>query len=263
MRRSKTLAKLRAGKTVMCLKNTFVHPDIVEMMGYLGIDCIWICNEHIGINPESLRNVIRSGRAADTDVMIRRPFGYYDDLIQPLEMGAAGLMIPHCASAAMAREVVRAAKFQPIGKRGVDGVSGDSFFGMTGGREYMEFANRETFIMAQIEDEEAIDEIDAIAAVDGIDIIFVGPADLSHSLGFPGEFKHPKVQDAISKALAAAQKHHKFCGTPGLDDEYTKDLIRRGVKFITYGGDWGLLKKGFSAMRDRFHALEEEVMNEK
>jgi len=255
MRRCKTLELLRAGKTVMCLKNTFVNADIVEMMGYIGIDVVWICNEHLGINPENLKNIVRAGRAADIDVMVRRPFGYYDDMIQPLEMGAAGLMIPHCSSAAMAREVVKAAKFHPIGKRGVDGVSGDSYFGTTGGDEYMQTANRETFIMAQIEDAEAIDEIDAIAAVDGIDIIFVGPADLSHSLGVPNQYKHPKVQEAISKSIAAARKYNKWCGTPGLDDDYTIDLIKRGVNFITFGGDYGALRANFTERRNRFKEL--------
>ena len=259
MRRSKTLEKLRAGQTVMCLKNTFVNADIVEMMGYIGIDVCWICNEHLGINPENLKNIIRAGRAADIDVMVRRPFGYYDDMIQPLEMGAAGLMIPHCASAEMAREVVKAAKFHPIGKRGVDGVSGDSYFGSTTGVEYMETANRETFIMAQIEDAEAIDQIDAIGAVEGIDILFVGPADLSHSLGVPNQFKHPKVQDAISKIIEAARKHNKWCGTPGLDDAYTVDLIRRGVNFITFGGDYGALRQNFTQRRDRFKELLAEA----
>lgn len=258
MRKSKTLARLRAGEVVMCLKNNFVNADIVEMMGYLGIDVVWICNEHLGINPENLKNVIRAGRASDIDVMVRRPFGYYDDLIQPLEMGAAGLMIPHCVSADMAHRVVQAAKFQPLGRRGVDGVNGDSFFGMSSCREYMEFANRETFIMAQIEDAEAIDQIEEIAAVDGIDIVFVGPADLSHSLGFPGEMKHPLVQAAISRAIEATRKYGKFCGTPGLDDDYTRELLSRGVKFITFGGDWGILRNGFRQLRDRFNKLLEE-----
>ena len=103
LRKSKVLSKLRAGETVFCLKSLYAEPDICELMGNLGCDVIWICNEHIAIDPDRLRNVIRAGRAGGADIMVRRAFGNYDDLIQVLEMGASGLMIPHCTGAEMAR----------------------------------------------------------------------------------------------------------------------------------------------------------------
>lgn len=245
LKKSKVLEKLRRGDTVICYKSSYADPDICELMGCLGIDVIWICNEHIGIDPDRLRNVIRAGRAGGADIMVRRVFGGYDDLIQPLEMGAAGLMIPHCTSAEMAREVVRQTRFHPLGHRGIDGISADSDFGLHPLNEYLEFANRETFVMVQIEDAEAIDEIEAIAAVPGVDIVFIGPADLSHSLGCPGDLKNPAVQDAISRAAAACAKYGKFCGTAGLDLEYTRTLIDKGVQFITRCSDYSLVRDGF------------------
>lgn len=255
MRKSKVLAKLRNGEAVLCLKNTFASPDIVEMMGYLGLDVVWICNEHIAINPENMRNIVRAGRAADIDVMVRRAYGHYDDLMQLLEMGAAGLMIPHCTDHLMAAKLVRDLKFHPLGKRGVDGVSGDSFYGTSGGETYMAHANAETFLMVQIEDAEAIDRIEEIAETPGVDILFIGPADLSHSLGVPGELKHPAVTAAIDRAIKACARNGKFCGTPGLDEAYTKSLLDKGVRFITGGGDFGILRQGFSRLKDQFERM--------
>ncbi len=247
MRKSKTLQKLRSGEPVFCLKSIYAEPDIVEMMGYMGTDVVWICNEHIGIDPEKLKNVIRAGRAGDIDVMVRRAFGNYDDLIQPLEMGAAGLMIPHCINAEMVQSIVHQTRFHPLGQRGVDGVGGDSRFGTVTGVEYTAGANNETFIMVQIEDAEAVDEIEAIAAVPGIDIIFIGPADLSQSLGCPGDFRNGKIRDAIKRTVAACEAEGKWCGTSGLDLEYMRELLDIGVRFLTVTSDFGMIRKGVAS----------------
>jgi 4-hydroxy-2-oxoheptanedioate aldolase len=187
--------------------------------------------------------------------MLRKAFGYYDDLLQLLEMGAAGLMVPHCKDADMVREIIKQTKFHPLGKRGVDGVSGDSLFGTIPASEYIRQANEKTFIMVQIEDVEAIDEIENIAAVQGVDIIFIGPADLSHSMGVPGDFKNAKIRETIRRTVKACQANGIYCGTSGLDHEYTKELIAEGVRFISVGSDYGMIKKGISEALDNCRKL--------
>jgi len=255
MRNSIVLSKLHNDEIIFCFKSIYAEPDIVEMMGYMGVEVVWICNEHIAINPEKLKNVVRAGRASDVDVMVRRTFGNYDDLLHPLEMGAAGLMIPHCKSAEMVSEIINQTKFYPQGQRGMDGVSGDSFFGTIPPEEYIKQANEKTFIMVQIEDAEAIDEIEAIAAVDGVDIIFIGPADLSHSLGIPGDFKNEKIKETIVRTIKACRANGIYCGTSGLDHEYMKELIAEGARFITVGSDYGMIKKGIAETLDNCRKL--------
>ncbi|MGE4563541.1 MAG: HpcH/HpaI aldolase/citrate lyase family protein [Victivallaceae bacterium] len=255
MRKSIVLEKLRRGETVFCLKSLYADPDLCELLGRLGSEVIWICNEHIAIDPSRLREVIRAGRAGNVDIMIRRAFGNYDDLIQPLEMGAAGLMIPHCRDAAMARAIVREVRFHPLGNRGIDGISADSGFGLHPLAEYIKFANRETFLMLQIEDVEAIDEIEAIAAVEGVDIIFIGPADLSQSLGVPGEVKHPRIRETIERAVKACRKHGKWCGTAGIDLGYTRELIASGVNFVTLTSDYRILREGVKNTLSEYNRL--------
>jgi 4-hydroxy-2-oxoheptanedioate aldolase len=258
MRANKVLKKLKTGEQVFCLKSVYAEPDILELMGYLNVDVIWICNEHLGIDPEKMKNIMRAGRAANVDIMLRRAYGNYDDLIQPLEMGASGLMIPHCKSALMAKEIVRHSKFYPLGNRGMDGVSGDSLFGTIPQMEYIKTANEETFIMLQIEDIEAIDEIEAISEIEGVDMIFIGPSDLSHSLGVPGDLKNETIRKTIQRTVKACSANGKWCGTSGLDLEYTKTLISEGVKFITIGSDYGILKNGITHILKNYKALIDE-----
>ena len=252
---SKTLMKLRNNEPVYCLKSIYAEPDIVELMGCLNVDVVWICNEHLGINPEKLKNVIRASRSSDTDVMVRRVFGNYDDLIQPLEMGASGLMIPHCKSVEMVKEIVRQTRFYPIGNRGVDGISADSAFGTIPLDEYMKVANDETFLMIQIEDREAINSIEEMAEIEGVDIVFIGPADLSQSLGIPGDFKNEKIISVIDRTISACEKNNKWCGTSGMDPEYTKELLDKGVKFITGTSDYGMIKNGITNQLEQWKQL--------
>jgi 4-hydroxy-2-oxoheptanedioate aldolase len=256
MNESKVLEKLRKGLPVFCQKSIYAEPDIVEMMGLLGVDVVWICNEHLGIDPSNLKNVIRSGRVGGADIMVRKAFTNYDDLIQLLEMGANGLMIPHCKNAEMVSEIVKHTKFFPVGERGIDGVSADSGFGTVPLVEYMNRSNENTFVMVQIEDKEAIDHIEEMAAVDGVDIIFIGPADLSQSLGIPGDIKNKAITDVIKRTVDACNKNGKWCGTSGIDFEYINELLHLGVRFITYGSDYGLLKKGFSEIVEKCKNVE-------
>lgn len=259
MRNSKVLDNLRKNETVFCFKSCYSDPDIVEMMGCLDIDVAWICNEHLEINPEKIKELARAGRAGNIDIMLRKVYGNYSDLIRALESGVSGLMIPHCKNAAMATEIVSHIKFHPRGKRGFDGISADSLFGTIASENYMEHANKETFLMVQIEDIEAIDEIDAIAEVDGVDIIFVGPSDLSHSMGIPGEMKNPKIKAVIQKVVDACKRNGKWSGTAGLDLEYTKELMDSGVNFITTTSDYGILKSGFKKRLDDLRTINKKI----
>src|SRR5690606_13754416 len=112
------------------------------------------------------------------------------------------------------REVVRWAKFAPLGERGFDGGNPDMPYCTMDIKEYIQFANDNTFVVIQIEDEKALSQVDEIAAVEGVDIIFLGPADFSILSGFPGDFGNKKIDDAVDKIAAAAKKHGKHWGMP-------------------------------------------------
>ena len=254
MRRSVVLEKLRRSEPVFCMKCNYLDPDIVEMMGVMGVDVVWLCNEHLEMNPSVVKELARAGRAGDIDTLLRVPYSNYGNLIRPLEAGISGLMIPHCVDADMVREIVSHVKFTPLGDRGYDGVNADSDFGLPPMKEYMEFANKETFLMVQIEDEEAIKHIDEMAEVEGVSLMYVGPADLSLSMGHPGEFKHPKTKEVIKKVVDACARNGIWSATSGIDPEYTRELVDMGVNFITVASDYGFLRNGIQSKLDELKA---------
>jgi 4-hydroxy-2-oxoheptanedioate aldolase len=241
MRASKVLRKLRAGEIVNCIKTNYSDPRDCEIPAIAGFDCVWTCQEHIGTDYRELQEQINVTKAHDCDLVCRVPRGSYSDYIRPLELDATGIMVPHVKTAEEARQVVQMTRFQPVGMRPVDGGNADGKYCMVPFAEYLEQANRERFVILQIEDACAMDELEEIAAVDGYDMLFFGPGDFTHSLGAPFDFNDPRVQDAREKVAEFAHKHGKFAGTVGSIDNRGQ-LIDLGYQFINLGGNvivWG------------------------
>ena len=245
MRRSVVKQKLRADELVLVPKVCFMSPDIVEMLGLLGYDCVWICSEHRAIDASTLENMIRAGRAAGADCVIRLGVNGLDDIVRVLSAGAHGLMIPHVKTPAQAREIVAKAKYPPLGKRELENINADANYGLMPVEQYLQVANEESFIVVQIEDVEALDHIEDIAAVEGIDVIFVGPSDLALSLGLPGQEKHAKIVEIIQRVVKACESRDVVCGTPAIDSEHCKRLVGSGVRYFTDGSDWRAIRDAF------------------
>jgi len=253
MRRSLVLEKLRNNEPVWCAKTNLTDPNVVEIMGYLGIHCVWICMEHGPINFESVHNHVRAAKMMDMDTVIRVAKGSYSDLIRPFEMDATGIMVPHCMSGQEAAEIVRMTRFQPIGRRAWDGGNSDGPFCMRPPEEYLTFANQQRFVIAQIEDKEAVACMEDIVATDNIDVFFLGPGDLSHSYGVPGQFTHPLVQEAIDKLAALCKQYGRCWGLP-CPPENAPAMIEKGARFLAAGSDVTSLAAKFREMREGYMA---------
>ena len=241
MRPSKVLRKLRAGEIVNCVKHNFCDPRAYEISAIAGFDCIWTCQEHTAVDYAQLQEQIMATKMHDSDLLCRVPRGSYSDYIRPFELDATGIMVPHIMSAEDAKNVVRMTRFQPVGMRPVDGGNADGKYCMVPFEEYLEQANRERFVILQIEDYSTMSELDEIAAVEGYDMLFFGPGDFTHSLGMPINFNDPRIQEARVKVVEAAKKHGKFAGTVGNMRNY-QELIDMGYQFINLGADvisWG------------------------
>ena len=255
MRQSIVKRKLTAGEQVLVAKVCFLDPSIVEMLGLLGFDCLWICNEYRAINPQTLENMIRAGRAAGADCVIRTGPESFDDFARILAMGADGLMVPHLQSAQHARRVVERTKFPPLGRRALESINADADFGLMPLDKYMTRANEETFLVLQIEDGEALEQVEEIAAVAGIDVLFVGAGDLSVSLGVPGQVKHPRVLEAVRRAVRACEGRGIACGTSAIDPEHCRVLLDEGVRYFADGSDWRILLAGVRQHKQAFGEL--------
>jgi 4-hydroxy-2-oxoheptanedioate aldolase len=177
-----------------------------------------------------------AAKAYDTDVMVRVPRGSYSDYIKPLEIDAAGIMVPHIMGLDDARRVVHMTRFYPVGRRPLDGGNADGAYAQMNYAEYIRQANTQRFVVLQIEDPEPLDELDAIAALDGIDLLFFGPADFSQGIGAPGEWNHPRLLEARRRVAEVALKHGKFAGAPASPDNM-EELLNLGYRFLAVGAD--------------------------
>ena len=255
MNDSKVKKKFAAGEPVLVAKANFHSPEVVEMLGFLGYDCVWLCNEHLYHDDALVDHLIRAARAQGVDTLLRRNISGYERALIPLESGANGLMIPRVRSVEYAKRVVEYVKFPPIGRRGIDGVNADADFGFIELEDYLVKANERTYVVIQVEDPEAVEIADELAAIDGVDVLFVGPADLSLGYDVPGQSRHTKVERAIDVVAEACAKHGKVAGTPAIDAEDTRKLLERGYGLFATSADYRFVRKGLLESRAEFSEL--------
>lgn len=235
-RNSVVLDKLRRGETVFSYKSNLACCRTVQIAALSGFDCIWICNEHVPNDYSVMEKQILAALAHGADVMVRVPRGSYSDLIKPLELNASGILVPHVMSAEEARQIARTTRFHPLGRRPADGGNADGAFCLLPFKDYIQFMNANRFVMIQIEDVEAVAELDAICSVEGIDAIFFGPGDYSQSIGCPGDIFHAEVRRVRKLVAETAIKHGKFAATVG-STANAAELLSEGYRFINLGSD--------------------------
>ncbi len=257
MKRNQVLEKLRRDEIVSVVNiGAFPCASLVEVVGRIGFDCVWFDMEHRPFGFPELSRMTLACRATGMEAMVRIVKGNYTSLMKPLETGATGLMIPHCMSAKEARQIVSWAKYPPKGRRGFDNAGPDGDYLIADPVEYMHQANQETFLVVQIEDKEAIESIEEIAAVDGIDIIFIGPADLSLSYGVFPDFNHRKMEDAIERVAKAARESEKWWGMPFGGEKQGRSLVEKGARFLCRGADIVAIIEGFQKVKKLFDHLQ-------
>lgn len=260
MRISKTLQKLRSGQPARMCCLGHVIPSYIRHAAHFGYDCIWLDLEHRAMDYREVQSLLALFHLYDIDCMLRPPTLEKPRLYRFLEDGASGLMIPHVSTVEMARTLVDAVKFPPIGGRGLDGAGLDSDFYVRGGDEYVVSANRETFLVVQIETPQAVENVEQIAAIDGIDGLFIGPGDLGLRL------KHADgsltLESAIERVAAAAAKHGKAWGCPAATADIVSTLRQQGAQLIAYGGEYMTLMnmlKSHAADLDRVYGDGSDV----
>jgi 4-hydroxy-2-oxoheptanedioate aldolase len=212
--------------------------------------------EHIANNYSVIENQILSAKAHDTDCLVRVARGSYSDHVRPLELDAAGIMVPHVMNLEDAKQVVRMTRFHPIGRRALDGGNADGAYCMIDAEAYIAQANAERFLMIQIEDPEPMDDLDAICSLEGIDVIFFGPADFSQGIGDPCNFSNPRLLEARRLVAETAIKHGKYAGTVG-SPANIKELYGMGYRFISLGADVVGLVNYFREMAAAFQGVGE------
>jgi 4-hydroxy-2-oxoheptanedioate aldolase len=213
-----------------------MDPRVAEIAAMSGFDCLWLDQEHTANTLLGIENMIRAAKIHDVDTLVRVPRGSYSDLICPLELDAAGIMAPHVMNLAEAKRIVYYTRFHPIGRRPLDGGNADGAFCMMAGERYIEQANRQRFVILQVEDPEPLAELEEIARLEGVDMLFFGPGDFSQGIGAPMRFEDPRIERARRQVAEAARRHGKFAGTVG-NAKSLAGLRDMGYQFISMGAD--------------------------
>jgi len=229
--------KLAAGQAVYGAIYCNGQPAYVEMMGYAGMDFVIIDTEHAPHSPETVENLIRAAEGSGMAPFVRVTENSPSLILRALDVGAAGVVVPQVNTAEGAAMAVQAAKYGPQGQRGLAGIVRAARFGCVPSADYLKYSNENTMILTQVEHVEAVRNLDAILAVKGLDGIFIGPSDLSQSMGITGQFGNPElirvITDIIERGAKAGKLVGIFCSTVAS----AKQWRALGAKYFAMGTD--------------------------
>jgi 4-hydroxy-2-oxoheptanedioate aldolase len=232
MKNNRMKEKLRAGEPVYGVSVMIPSPQIVEMIAAAGFDWVLLDCEHGTITLESLELMAMAAEASGITAIARPVSRSPEHILQVLDRGVMGVQVPHVNTAADAREVVAAVKFHPLGKRSIAAGTRAAVYDAHGTlADFVKAANEQTLIAVQLEDKEAIENIDELLEVDDIDVFFIGPSDLSQSMGHPGNPKAPVVAQAIESSFAKMLDRRRTPGTPATA-ENLQGVLDNGVRYI-------------------------------
>lgn len=233
--------------------NRLFDPLVMELFGqfdfYRGV---WIDQEHSAADTKQLTAACIAARANNLASFVRMPPTGYYQVTQCLEAGAGGVMCAQIHSADHAAEFASWCRFYPDGKRGLNlGGRDADYYGMSPA-EFTRQSNERVLVGIQIETLGALDEVEQIAALEQVDMLFVGPADLAMALGVVGEYHHEKLWEAIAAVSAACQQHGKVWGCVAPDAEFSSKALELGCRLPTYGNEIHALRRGINNLREQF-----------
>ena len=240
------------GKTVAgAMVFEFFSPGMTSILVNAGCRFVLYDMEHTGLGFETVKWLFAACRGLPIEPMVRVPRGDYAWLARALDLGARGVMIPMVESAAQARAIVQCCRYPPVGRRGAAfGFAQCDYLGGDVGAKIAE-AHARTLVIAQIETEHGLADVEAIAAVDGIDVLWVGHFDLSNFLGIPGRFDDPRFDVAMRRVAEVARRHGKAAGFMATDATWIDRAKAMGYTMLAGGTDTGLLQQAYAQLVER------------
>ncbi|RAI57599.1 hypothetical protein DOO78_18565 [Roseicella frigidaeris] len=225
----------------------FVTPGIGHILAGAGCDFAFLDMEHSGFSEETVKAGLRFLEAGGIPTLVRIPSREAHDVARIADIGAEGVMLPLVGSLEVARAAVAALKYPPLGRRGVALRIAHDNYRAAPAAEALATANERTVLILMIETAEGVEQAGAIAALEGVDALWVGHFDLSASLGIPGEFEHPRFREATRRICAAAKAHGKGLGRLVTGEPEARQAVADGFRLIAWGGDAWLLQEAVAA----------------
>jgi 4-hydroxy-2-oxoheptanedioate aldolase len=226
IRPNRVKQKLAAGETVVSVAG-LDSPDLIDLMGPAGLDAVWLEGEHGPLDFGRIPDLTRACDLWGITSIVRVNALAYGPIYRTLDLGAQGVCVPHIDTADDARQLVEAAKFAPLGRRGL--FTSRQGYGV---EDYLAIANEHTLLIALIEDIRAVQNLDEILAVDHIDVFFVAPSDLAASMGLIGQVGHPSVQETLETTLKRIMAAGRTAGTTLVGNQHGERYAALGVRFL-------------------------------
>ena len=240
--------KIKDGKTVIGTWNMIPSPTIVEIIGLSGFDFVIIDAEHGPVGMESAENLVRACEVAQTSAIIRVPSNEPHLILRALDIGACGIQVPHVSTKSEAESVVESSRYHPMGKRGFSPFTRAAKYGADP-ESYIKKSNEETMVILNVEGVDGLKNLREIASVKGIDVIFLGPYDLSQSFGKPGQVNDPEVINALKNSAKLIKDKGLCCGSFAKDAKYLETLVDCGMQYITYGVDSAIISDTYRELK--------------
>ena len=236
--------RLDAGEVLIGSSVTFTDSSVSELLGGT-FDFLWVDMEHSALGFEAVHDHLVAARAADCPTLVRVAGGETAWVKKVIDSGAGGVLLPRAYSVDEVAQFVAACRYPPLGSRGF-GPRRAADYGRDGGPDYHQLANDSLFVAMQVETTEALDNLDEIAALPGLDSLAIGPYDLSGALGRLGEMDHPEVLAELARVVAAARGAGIYCGAgSGSDVTYNRRLVEMGFQWVQAGSDYScVLERG-------------------
>jgi len=237
----------RGGRAVGAMVFEFYAPGMPQLCRNAGAEFVLYDMEHTGLGFETLKTQFALCRGLPLVPMVHVPRGEYHFIARALDVGALGVMVPMVNTAAETASIVACTRYPPEGRRGAAfGFAHDDY---EGGDVVAKIAalNARTLVIPQIETREGLDNVEAIAAVPGVDALWVGHFDLTNFMGIPGQFKHPDYLEAIDRIVAACEAHGKCAGFLATDDDWARDYAAKGFRLMGYGIDQAMFQRALAS----------------
>jgi 4-hydroxy-2-oxoheptanedioate aldolase len=241
---------LKAGQAQIGLWSSLSSNYSVEVIAGAGFDWILLDMEHSPNDLESLLTQLQAAAPYPSHPIVRVPWNDMVTIKRVLDAGAQTLLIPYVSTVEEARAAVSYTRYPPAGMRGVAGTTRASRFGRV--KDYAKRAHEELCVLVQVETQQALDNLEGIAAVEGVDGVFIGPADLHASLGHLGEIANPKIMPMIDEAIRRIRKAGKAPGILTVNEDNARRQLKEGALFVAVGADVGLLARGAEALAAKF-----------
>lgn len=245
---------LRAGRPQIGLWSSLSSNYTVEVIAGAGFDWILLDSEHSPNELESLLTQLQAAAPYPTHPVVRVPWNDMVTIKRVLDIGAQSLLVPYVSTRAEAENAVAYTRYPPAGVRGVAGTTRATRFGRV--KDYARRAPEEICVLVQVETQAALDNIEAICAVEGVDGVFIGPADLHASLGYTGEIANPKVKPLIDDAIRRIRKAGRAPGILTPNEADARHWLECGALFVAVGADVGILARGAEALAAKFKSTQ-------